>query len=173
MRSDLLDLADDTAPVLGLSDKELRAFARALEGIEGAEERPPEPPVVPASQSGDLWILGDGIVTKQGKPIDKKYLYRLLSNRIYIGEITHKGDSYPGQHDAIIDREIWDRPAGLPKPSGALQKPTKWTPECWPEWGSRYNWYRPSPCPNMWLSCRNCWCSGARSSRIERRPGLG
>ena len=59
MRSDLLDLADDTAPVLGLSDKELRAFARALEGIEGAEERPPEPPVVPVSRPGDLWALGD------------------------------------------------------------------------------------------------------------------
>jgi hypothetical protein len=33
----------------------------------------------------------------------------MLSNRAYIGEAVHKGDSYPGEHDAIIDRETWDR----------------------------------------------------------------
>ena len=33
----------------------------------------------------------------------------MLSNRAYIGEAGHKGDSYPGEHDAIIDREMWDR----------------------------------------------------------------
>ena len=27
----------------------------------------------------------------------------------YIGEAVHKGESYPGEHDAIIDRETWDR----------------------------------------------------------------
>ena len=33
----------------------------------------------------------------------------MLSNRAYIGEAVHKGASYPGEHDAIIDRETWDR----------------------------------------------------------------
>jgi hypothetical protein len=33
----------------------------------------------------------------------------MLSNRAYIGEAVHKGDSYPGEHDAIIDREMWER----------------------------------------------------------------
>ena len=33
----------------------------------------------------------------------------MLSNRAYIGEAVHKGDSYPGEHDAIIERETWDR----------------------------------------------------------------
>ena len=28
---------------------------------------------------------------KRGKPIDKGYLYKLLNNRIYIGEAVHKG----------------------------------------------------------------------------------
>ena len=32
----------------------------------------------------------------------------MLNNRAYIGEAVHKGDSYPGEHDAIIDRETWD-----------------------------------------------------------------
>ena len=33
----------------------------------------------------------------------------MLSNRAYIGEAVHKGESYPGEHDAIVDRETWDR----------------------------------------------------------------
>jgi hypothetical protein len=50
-----------------------------------------------------------GIRTPRGNKIDKKYIYRMLSNRAYIGEAVHKGESYPGEHDAIIDREMWDR----------------------------------------------------------------
>src|SRR6056297_1267546 len=50
-----------------------------------------------------------GIRTPRGNRIDKKYIYRMLSNRAYIGEAVHKGESYPGEHDAIIDPEIWDK----------------------------------------------------------------
>ena len=50
-----------------------------------------------------------GLGTPRGNQIDKKYLYRMLSNRAYLGEAVHKGDSYPGEHEAIIDRETWDR----------------------------------------------------------------
>ncbi|MCV2874612.1 recombinase family protein [Defluviimonas sp. WL0050] len=50
-----------------------------------------------------------GITTRHGNRIDKKYLYRMLNNRAYIGEAVHKGESYPGEHDAIIDRETWDK----------------------------------------------------------------
>ena len=35
-------------------------------------------------------------------------LYGMLQNRIYRGEITHKGNSYPGEHPAIIDQQLWD-----------------------------------------------------------------
>jgi len=50
-----------------------------------------------------------GVRTSRGNRIDKKFLYRLLNNRAYIGEAVHKGDSYPGEHDAIIDRVVWDK----------------------------------------------------------------
>jgi site-specific DNA recombinase len=36
-------------------------------------------------------------------------LYALLSNPIYIGEVRHKNLHYPGQHQAIVDREVWER----------------------------------------------------------------
>jgi DNA invertase Pin-like site-specific DNA recombinase len=54
-------------------------------------------------------VTARGIAKKRGLQVDKKYLYRMLSNRVYIGEAVHKGESYPGEHEAIIDRETWDR----------------------------------------------------------------
>ncbi len=50
-----------------------------------------------------------GILTKKRQPITKGFLYRLLNNRIYIGEAVHKGNSYPGEHAAIIDRRTWEK----------------------------------------------------------------
>ncbi len=34
-------------------------------------------------------------------------LYHLLSNCIYRGFIVHKGKAYPGEHEAIVDEELW------------------------------------------------------------------
>ena len=50
-----------------------------------------------------------GVRTSRGNRIDKKYLYRLLNNRALLGEAVHKGNSYPGEHAAIIDRDTWDK----------------------------------------------------------------
>src|SRR5271169_2504445 len=36
-------------------------------------------------------------------------LYELLANPIYIGEIRHKQERHPGQHEAILPRELWER----------------------------------------------------------------
>ncbi len=32
----------------------------------------------------------------------------ILRNPLYIGEVRHKGERYPGQHAAIIDRDVWE-----------------------------------------------------------------
>ncbi len=58
-----------------------------------------------------------GILTRTGRPLDKKAIYRMLSNRTYLGEAPFKGESYPGEHDAIIDRETWDRVHAILKES--------------------------------------------------------
>jgi hypothetical protein len=50
-----------------------------------------------------------GVLSKTGVQIDKGYLYRLLANRTYLGEATYKGKVYPGEHEAIVSRELWDR----------------------------------------------------------------
>jgi len=59
----------------------------------------------------------DGFRNKQGTLIDKGYLYRLLNNRVYRGEAVHKGKAYPGEHDAIIDNDLWDRAHAIMKES--------------------------------------------------------
>lgn len=43
-----------------------------------------------------------------GIPFAKGSLYYLLKNRTYLGEIIHKGDSYPGEHQAIVPKDLWD-----------------------------------------------------------------
>src|SRR5438309_2645624 len=48
-----------------------------------------------------------GGIERGGKPFSRGHLYNLLSNPIYIGEIAHKGQLYPGQHPALIDAYTW------------------------------------------------------------------
>ena len=43
-----------------------------------------------------------------GKPFARGALYPILQNRIYRGEIVHKGQSHPGDHATIIDPPLWD-----------------------------------------------------------------
>jgi DNA invertase Pin-like site-specific DNA recombinase len=47
--------------------------------------------------------------TKGGAPLARGALYLMLRNRIYLGEIVHKENSYPGEHEAIIDEPLWDK----------------------------------------------------------------
>ena len=52
-------------------------------------------------------ISSDGQETG-GQPFTRGHLYQLLANPIYVGEIAHRGLTYPGQHDAIIERQVFD-----------------------------------------------------------------
>ena len=54
-------------------------------------------------------LRGEGATTKRGRPIDKGDVYKLLHNRTYAGEVAHKGKVYPGEHEAIVPRDVWNR----------------------------------------------------------------
>jgi hypothetical protein len=45
---------------------------------------------------------------KGAVPMAHGALYLMLQNRIYRGEIVHKDNAYPGQHEPIIDETLWD-----------------------------------------------------------------
>ena len=61
-----------------------------------------------AGHTTKSWTTQDG-KHRAGKPIDKGVIYRILDNRVYLGEAVHKGTRYPGEHAAIIDRGTWDK----------------------------------------------------------------
>ena len=54
---------------------------------------------------------------RYGHLLDKGVLYKILHNRVYLGEAVHKGTSYPGEHQAIIDRKLWDQVHAILKES--------------------------------------------------------
>jgi site-specific DNA recombinase len=54
------------------------------------------------------WATQAGVF-REGRPFDKGTLYKILRNRTYLGETVHKGKSYPGEHEPIVDRATWDR----------------------------------------------------------------
>jgi len=52
--------------------------------------------------------LGCTGARRGGVDFSRGALFHLLKNRLYLGEITHRNDAYPGLHDAIVDRAIFD-----------------------------------------------------------------
>jgi DNA invertase Pin-like site-specific DNA recombinase len=62
-------------------------------------------------------LVAAGATNRYGHLLDKGVLYKLLNNRVYIGEAVHKGTSYPGEHQAIIDRAVWDQVHAILKES--------------------------------------------------------
>ena len=59
-----------------------------------------------------------------GRPLARGALYLMLQNRIYRGEIVHKGKSYAGEHEAIVDEALWNNGAG--HPLGEPRRPGQW-----------------------------------------------
>lgn len=54
-----------------------------------------------------LWTNRKG-ERRGGKIWTKGQIYRVLSNRKYVGEVEHRGQVYPGEHEAIVSRKLWD-----------------------------------------------------------------
>ncbi len=50
---------------------------------------------------------GAGGELSGGKRFSRGALYLMLQNRLYRGEVAHKDNIYPGQHEAIIETELW------------------------------------------------------------------
>ena len=48
-----------------------------------------------------------------GGAFDKFSLKRLLTNHVYVGQVLFRGEIFPAEHEAIVDREAWDRVQGL------------------------------------------------------------
>lgn len=122
------------------------------------------------------WTTKDG-KARTGGPIDKTFVYKLLNNRVYLGEAVHKSVAHPGEHDAIIDRRNWDRVQSILSENAHrrverhvhrrhLQSGTRSQPS-----RSRQGWR----CCGMRWACRSGSCSttwGGTPARIPNANGL-
>ncbi|MGK2911820.1 MAG: recombinase family protein [Sphingobium sp.] len=50
-----------------------------------------------------------GDKARGGIPFGRGMLFHILSNPIYIGKVVHHEETHEGEHEAIINMELWDR----------------------------------------------------------------
>ncbi len=50
---------------------------------------------------------GDG-GRNSAKRFQRGHIYHLLSNPLYLGKVQHQNEIYEGEHEAIIDQNVWD-----------------------------------------------------------------
>ena len=53
------------------------------------------------------WVTAKG-ATHAGVAWNKMHLYRMFNNRLYVGEVSHHEKHYPGEHEAIVPRDLFD-----------------------------------------------------------------
>ena len=53
-----------------------------------------------------VWVAQNGR-RHEGHVIDQQCIFTMMRNRLYLGEITHKGKAFPGQHAPIVTPELW------------------------------------------------------------------
>lgn len=54
------------------------------------------------------WTTKKGEI-RPGGHWHKNYIYRMLRNPVYIGKVRYKDEVYEGEHEAIIDKVLWDQ----------------------------------------------------------------
>jgi site-specific DNA recombinase len=47
------------------------------------------------------------------RPLSRGALYAILQRRLYVGEVHHAGEHFPGQHEAIVPPELWEKAQAL------------------------------------------------------------
>ncbi len=81
------------------------AHYRELGTVRAVEtELARRPPAMPSRTTKAGRVYGD-------RQFSRGQIYKLLSNPIYCGDISHKGTRYPGQHPAIIPVETFTKVA--------------------------------------------------------------
>jgi site-specific DNA recombinase len=122
---------------------------------------------------------------REGRLMDKGYIYRVINNPIYVGQIVHKDEIHPGLHEAIIDKKLWEQAHKILKVSprtranenrrengAALRGIIKcggcnsgMTPTNTRRRGKLYRYYTPSA--HMKKSCGDCPVGNISAGEIE------
>ena len=54
------------------------------------------------------WITAKG-KKRGGHPFQKSRLYKMLTNPVYLGKVTHHGEVFEGLHEGIVDEGVFER----------------------------------------------------------------
>jgi site-specific DNA recombinase len=105
-------------PVLGYDVKDGRLIVNEKEAEQVREiyriaaQAPTLEAVLKACTLGGCrtkaWTSGAGR-PHPGRPFQRMTLRLLLSNVLYTGSVSHKGTVYPGEHERIVDQQIWEK----------------------------------------------------------------
>ena len=68
------------------------------------------------------FLKSNKIYTRSGKNFYKGHLYKILSNKTYIGKIVHKNNVYGGLHEPIIDFEVFEKTQQLLTQNALIRK---------------------------------------------------
>jgi site-specific DNA recombinase len=70
--------------------------------------------VILARECEDRGIIRRDRISKRGncirgRGIHASSIWNMLGNPVYIGEVRHRGTRYPGLHEPIVPRDLWDQ----------------------------------------------------------------
>jgi DNA invertase Pin-like site-specific DNA recombinase len=92
------------------------------------------------------WLRENEVTSRRGNHFYRGALFTMLRNPHYLGLIRHKKETYPGEHQAIIDREVWDKAQALidsniqgNRPAVRSTKPSLFTGMIFDGNGTRYS----------------------------------
>ena len=75
-------------------------------------------------------LAEQGAKSKNGKSLSKQTLYKILHNRMYLGELGHKGEYFQGQHEALIDKPTWEQVQAIMAESSRDRASETWRQKC-------------------------------------------
>lgn len=100
-----------------------------------------------------------GWTTKAGAVLDKQDLSKLLKNVLYIGKVPHGGQVYPGEHEAIVDADVFAKVQAQLKLAGQTG-------------GAAVRTTVPALLRGL-VRCRACQCAMTPTMATKKRPGGG
>jgi site-specific DNA recombinase len=74
--------------------------------------------------------VGKSGVARGGDTFGRGALYNLLQNVTYIGQVAHRGQAYPGQHEAIIEQSVFEKAQAILTENRRKQKNGQGAQEC-------------------------------------------
>jgi len=56
----------------------------------------------------ETWARGEGLLSRYGTQLTRSSIQRILHDPVYYGVVPWKGTIYPGQHEPLVSKWLWD-----------------------------------------------------------------